>query len=133
MRDFFAFRTMITSSVIQVVFVLGLIGIVIGSIGAIANDQAAAGLLILIFGGLYWRILCELLIVVFRMNSSLNAISQNTAGLAPASVNMLGHRKAKRLRKNQRESLYPHLAGDRYCGLSIPTHSHLRCRKRLRQ
>jgi hypothetical protein len=52
---------------------------------------------------------------------------------APASVNTLGHRKAKRLRKNQRESLYPHLAGGRYCGLSIPTHSHLRCRKRLRQ
>ena len=85
MRDFFAFRTMITGSVIQVVFVLGLIGIVIGSIGAIASDQAAAGILILIFGGLYWRILCELLIVVFRMNSSLNAIRQNTAGLAPAS------------------------------------------------
>jgi hypothetical protein len=53
--------------------------------------------------------------------------------VAPASVNMLDHRKAKRLRQNQRESLYPHLAGDRYCGLSIPTHSHLRCRKRLRQ
>jgi hypothetical protein len=52
---------------------------------------------------------------------------------APASENTLGHRKAMRLRKNQRESLYPHLAGDRYCGLSIPTHSHLRCRKRLRQ
>ena len=85
MRDFFAFRTMITGSVIQVVFVLGLIGIVIGSIGAIANDQAAAGLLILIFGGLYWRILCELLIVVFRMNSSLNVIRQNTAALSPAS------------------------------------------------
>jgi hypothetical protein len=53
--------------------------------------------------------------------------------MAPASVNTLGHRKAKRLRKTQRESLYPHLAGDRYYGLSIPTHSHLRCRKRLRQ
>ena len=85
MRDFFAFRTMIAGSVIQVVFVLGLIGIVIGSIGAIANDQTVAGLLIFIFGALYWRILCELLIVVFRMNSSLNAIRQNTAGLAPAS------------------------------------------------
>ena len=59
--------------------------------------------------------------------------AEEVAVVAPASVNMLGHRKAKRLRKNQRESLYPHLAGDRYCGLSIPTHSHLRCRKRLRQ
>jgi ribonuclease HII len=60
-------------------------------------------------------------------------VAEEVAVVAPASVNMLGHRKAKRLRKNQRESLYPHLAGDRYCGLSIPTHSHLRCRKRLRQ
>jgi hypothetical protein len=60
-------------------------------------------------------------------------VAEEVAVVAPASVNMLGHRKAKRLRKNQRESLYPHLAGGRYCGLSIPTHSHLRCRKRLRQ
>jgi len=60
-------------------------------------------------------------------------VAEEVVVVAPASVNMLGHRKAKRLRKNQRESLYPHLAGDRYCGLSIPTHSHLRCRKRLRQ
>jgi hypothetical protein len=60
-------------------------------------------------------------------------VAEVVAVVAPASVNMLGHRKAKRRRKNQRESLYPHLAGDRYCGLSIPTHSHLRCRKRLRQ
>jgi len=60
-------------------------------------------------------------------------VAEEAAVVAPASVNRLGHRKAKRLRKTQRESLYPHLAGDRYCGLSIPTHSHLRCRKRLRQ
>jgi len=60
-------------------------------------------------------------------------VAEEVVVVAPASVNMLGHRKAKRLQKNQRESLYPHLAGDRYYGLSIPTHSHLRCRKRLRQ
>ena len=84
MRDFFAFRTMISATVIQVVFVLGLIGIVIAAIGAIANDQAAFGILLLIFGGLYWRIICEFIIVVFRMNSSLNAIRANTTGLAPA-------------------------------------------------
>jgi len=60
-------------------------------------------------------------------------VEEEVAVAAPASVNTLGHRKAKRLRKTQRESLYPHLADDRYCGLSIPTHSHLRCRKRLRQ
>ena len=84
MRDFFAFRTMISATVIQVVFVLGLIGIVIGAIGAIAADEAVLGILLLVFGGLYWRIICEFIIVVFRMNSSLNAIRANTAGLAPA-------------------------------------------------
>jgi len=44
---------------------------------------------------------------------------------APASVNTPVRRKAKRLRKNQRESLYPHLAGGHCCDLPIPTHSHL--------
>jgi hypothetical protein len=53
------------------------------AIGAIANDQAAVGILLLIFGGLYWRIICEFIIVVFRMNSSLSAIRAHTAGLAP--------------------------------------------------
>ena len=43
----------------------------------------------------------------------------------PASANTLARRRAKRFRKNRRESLYPHLAGD-HCGdLPIPTHSHL--------
>ncbi len=84
MRDFFAFRTMISAFVIQIVFVLGLIAIVIGAIGAFANDQAPAGVLILVVGTLYWRILCEVLIVVFRMNNSLDVIKDNTAGLAPA-------------------------------------------------
>lgn len=84
MRDFFAFRTMISGFVIQIVFVLGLIAIVIGSIGAFANDQVPAGVLILVVGTLYWRILCEVLIVVFRMNSSLEVIKDNTAGLALA-------------------------------------------------
>ena len=80
MRDFFAFRRMITGVVIQIVFVLGLIAIVIAAIGAIANDQAVLGFVVLIFGALYWRILCEVLIVIFRMNDSLTAIRMNTVG-----------------------------------------------------
>ena len=45
--------------------------------------------------------------------------------VVPASANTLARHKAKRLRKNQRESLYPRLAGDHCCDLPIPTHSHL--------
>lgn len=83
MRDFFAFRTMITPFVIQVFFVFGLILVVIGGIGALANDQPIVGLAILTFGGLYWRIVCEFVIVVFRINKSADAIRANTAALAP--------------------------------------------------
>jgi hypothetical protein len=82
MRDFFAFRKMISAQVIQIVFVLGLIGIVIVAIAAIANDQPLAGLLLLVFGGLYWRIICEVFIVLFRMNSTLTAIQANTAAMS---------------------------------------------------
>jgi hypothetical protein len=86
MRDFFAFRTMISGFVIQIVFVLGLIAIVIAGIGAIANDQALVGVLVLAFGALYWRILCEVFIVLFRMNKSLDGIRANTAALAPPTL-----------------------------------------------
>lgn len=83
MRDFFAFRTMISGLVIQIVFVLGLIAIVLTAIGAFANDEPVLGILVLIFGTLYWRILCEFMIVVFRMHRSLEAIQANTAAVAP--------------------------------------------------
>ncbi len=69
--------------VIQVVFALGLIAIVIGSIGASPTTRRLPGSSSR-RRRLDWRILCELLIVVFRMNSSLTAIRANTAGLAPA-------------------------------------------------
>jgi len=84
MRDFFAFRKMITAVAIQVIFVIGLIIIVIGAIGAMSEyDQPLVGLALLLFGGLYWRIVCEVLIVIFRMNKSLDAIMANTAAVAP--------------------------------------------------
>jgi hypothetical protein len=54
---------------------------VIAAIAAIANDQAVEGLLLLVFGGLYFRILCEVLIVVFRMHDTLAGIKRDTAAL----------------------------------------------------
>jgi hypothetical protein len=82
--DFFAFRTMIASRFIQVVFALGLAGIVVMFLGAAANDRVLLGLLLLVFGALYWRVLCEVFIVFFRMNDTLRAIKEDTASLSPA-------------------------------------------------
>jgi hypothetical protein len=82
MADFFAFRTMIAATFIQVIFVIGLAGIALFALGAIANDQALAGLLLLAFGALYWRVVCEVFIVFFRMNETLAAIKTDTANLS---------------------------------------------------
>jgi hypothetical protein len=84
MGDFFAFRTMIAAGFIQVIFVIGLAGIVLGSLGAIANDQAITGLLLLAFGTLYWRVICEVFIVFFRMNDTLSAIKADTGTMSSA-------------------------------------------------
>jgi hypothetical protein len=83
MADFFAFRTMIAAGFIQAIFVIGLLGILIVSLGAISNDQALGGLLILVLGTLYWRVVCEVFIVFFRMNATLTAIKADTAGIPP--------------------------------------------------
>lgn len=85
MGDFFAFRTLITPRFIQVLFILGLAGIVLAALGAIAGDQALAGILLLLFGALYWRILCELFFVLFRINDTLSGIKRDTSALAPAA------------------------------------------------
>jgi hypothetical protein len=85
MGDFLTFRRLITTEVIQVVFWLASIGIVIASIGAIAGDEPLAGILLLVFGLLYVRVLCEVFIVLFRMNDTLRAIKVDTAAL-PAAI-----------------------------------------------
>jgi zinc ribbon protein/uncharacterized protein DUF4282/uncharacterized protein DUF2510 len=82
--DFLAFRKMITPYVIQIVFWIGLVAILVVSVGLISNDQPLAGLLILAFGALYWRIVCEFIIVFFRMNDSLTSIKAHTATIPPA-------------------------------------------------
>ncbi len=81
MADFFAFRKMIAAGFIQVIFVIGLLGIVVVFLGALSNDQALTGLLVLVFGTLYWRVICEVFIVFFRMNDTLSAIKSDTGSI----------------------------------------------------
>jgi hypothetical protein len=84
MGDFFAFRTLITPRFIQILFVLGLLGIVLAFIGTLAADEALAGFLLLVFGTLYWRIVCELFYVFFRISDTLVEIKADTTVIRPA-------------------------------------------------
>jgi hypothetical protein len=83
MNDFLSFRRMITPIIIQIIFWIGVIGVVIGGIVVIAtaHDEAGQivyGIFLMILGPLWVRIWCELLILFFRMNETLTEIKNNT-------------------------------------------------------
>jgi len=82
--DFFAFRTLITPRFIQILFALGLLGLVLAFIGLVSSDETLAGILVLVFGTLYWRIVCELFYVFFRISDTLVSIKADTTSIAPA-------------------------------------------------
>ena len=79
MGDFLAFRRMITPIIIQIVFWIGVIGMVVLGIWAIVDGasgesdagEVILGVLILIIGPLIWRVFCEILILTFRIIETL--------------------------------------------------------------
>ncbi len=89
MGDFLSFRKMITPTVIQIFFWLGVLVCVIASLLILANGEALAAaspvppavtaVLVLVIGPLLVRIYCELLMVLFRIYESLRAIELGKA------------------------------------------------------
>ena len=82
MGDFLSFRKMVTPVIIQVIFWIGVAAAIIaGIVVLVSADEAGArlfGLLYIILGPLYWRVVCELLILLFRINETLTDIKNNT-------------------------------------------------------
>jgi hypothetical protein len=83
MKDFLAFRTMLTPIIIQIIFWLGVFISVIAGIAYILSgysaqysggQQVLVGLLLLFVGPVVVRIYCELLIIFFRINETLTEI-----------------------------------------------------------
>ena len=80
MSDFFAFRTMITPVIIQIIFWLGVALCIIVGLGYIfvgsryGDGGPIWGVLVIIFGPILVRIYCEILIVFFRINETLTEI-----------------------------------------------------------
>lgn len=96
-KDFLSFKTMITLKVIQIMYVVIAVIITVagfvtmfsggsrGSYGGYGYSSLIpggffGGLLMIIFGNVIWRIWCELIIVFFRINKSLNNIDDKTKG-----------------------------------------------------
>ncbi len=84
MKDFWAFRTMVTPIIIQVIFWIGaIITLVVGAvmiIYAATNYEPGMGryilkgVLLFFLGPLAVRVYCEILIIFFRMNETLTEI-----------------------------------------------------------
>jgi hypothetical protein len=84
MSDFWAFRTMVTPVIIQIIFWIGAaICLIAGAIMAVygathyPGEQAKylwQGVLLFVLGPLGVRVYCEILIVFFRINETLTEI-----------------------------------------------------------
>lgn len=85
MKDFLAFRTMLTPIIIQAVFWLGagfcvIIGLIyiltgVGQYGG--GPNVLKGVLLLFLGPIGVRIYCEILIIFFRINETLTEIKHS--------------------------------------------------------
>ena len=82
MKDFLAFRTMLTPIIIQAVFWLGVVVcVIVGLIYILTGvgqygggPNVLKGVLILFLGPIGVRIYCEILIIFFRINETLTEI-----------------------------------------------------------
>lgn len=82
MKDFLAFRTMLTPVIIQAVFwvgvavcvIAGMIYILTGVGQYAGGPNVVKGVLLLFLGPIAVRIYCEILIIFFRINETLTEI-----------------------------------------------------------
>ena len=84
MRDFLAFRTMVTPVIIQILFWVGailclIIGVIMAIYGATHLQEGQGqylwqGVLLFVLGPLGVRVYCEILIIFFRINETLTEI-----------------------------------------------------------
>lgn len=74
MKDFLVFRHMLTPFLVQIIFWLGVLACIVTGVVNIAHDQVWKGLQILIGGPIAVRIMCEFVILFFRINETLTEI-----------------------------------------------------------
>lgn len=90
MSDFWAFRTMVTPVIIQIIFWVGALiclfvgaGMIIMGASAYRPDMGHyvwKGVLLFLLGPLGVRVYCEILIVFFRINETLTEIKHDLDG-----------------------------------------------------
>jgi len=94
-EDFFAFRTMLSLSLVKIIYAIGLIiitsfGIVI-MVAGISDFSGLLGIIagsgVILFGNLIWRVICEWWVVFFSMHEQVVKIAENTSLSGEYSLN----------------------------------------------
>lgn len=82
--EFLSFRKFISPIVIKILYILGVIVIVLGSLYMMFSGRGLAGfitgffigLLGLIFGNLMWRVSCEMMMLLFAINDGIKKLNK---------------------------------------------------------
>ncbi|MBM7624509.1 DUF4282 domain-containing protein [Sporohalobacter salinus] len=72
--NFFSFKSMVSNKLAKISYVVGLIGVTLWGLGVMFNSSFIIGLLILVFGNLFWRVSCEAMIVMFSIHETLVSV-----------------------------------------------------------
>lgn len=76
--EILTFKKMIAPIFIQILFWLGIVGVIIAGVGAITQGQIGAGLGFLILGPLGVRIYAEIFMVMFKINEGVQEMAKNS-------------------------------------------------------
>lgn len=93
LQHFLSFDKLIGTKLIKILYFLGLIGIALGMVGGIFGGLSAmrfsftsglgaiiAALIVGIIGAVFWRFLCEIYMLFFRMSDDLRDIKNHQLG-----------------------------------------------------
>lgn len=73
-KDFLTFRRMLTPILVQILFWLAVLACIILGVANILHQLILQGVATIIFGPLIIRIICEYVVVLFRINNTLTEI-----------------------------------------------------------
>ena len=73
-KSLFFFETMVTTKIITGVYWVLLVSLLIGSVLSMVKSGFFVGLISLIGGAVLIRVICELMIVIFKINENLQEI-----------------------------------------------------------
>ena len=100
MSEYLSFKRFITPTFIMIIYILGALAITIGAILVMVGGFNVTGtgvslggafgiilgIIMLIFGNLAWRILCEYWVVQFRIYEEIAALNRRMGGASPQPV-----------------------------------------------